>query len=233
MQWKPKVEGYDATKANLIIFGPVGQGKSSLINSMVSLWYRTSQQVALALPSAQRVTTKTAYFTEHAGFGLLDTQGSEEKNYLNSEFELLLKGALPYGHDVVQGTADMAELVKQNEATAKSRQIHSCIFVANQSCRYLTKDDKLIMKMKQFMKNAKDSGLSPILAVTKMDEVKEDEVKQVQDEIVKLLEINPSEVFLIYNDPDILKNGNKPEMKYEKVSLVQNNIFYRRLARLQ
>jgi len=198
-----------------MVFGPVGQGKSALVNSMISLSKPTYEQVVLAFPASRGATMATKFVQRSGGFGFLDTQGAVEANYLSSEFSLLLKGALPYGYDVLQKENDIQNVIKAHMPTAEDRKIHCCVFVANQSIRYLQPDDPLVVKTKKFMKEARDAGYIPILAVTKMDEVKDDEVKGVQEEMSELLEVNPSEMFLISND---VSEGKKPPFEHEKVA---------------
>lgn len=216
--WRPQVLGLEEHHpATLVVFGPIGHGKSSLINSMCSLWKQASEQVALALPSSHRVTLHTKHIQGQPGFAFLDTQGCEEQNYLNFEFPFLLMGVLPQDYQVQQGIADLSAVVDQHEETADTRQVHGCIFVVRQSFRHLQRSDLMVMKMRQFWHEARDTGLLPLLAVTHMDEVPRSEARAVRESLAALFSIGPADIFLINNAPDPTTLGVKPGFSQEKV----------------
>jgi len=217
VNWRPRDPDFEHTAANIIVFGPVASGKSSLINSMCSLWKQASEQVALVLPGKHPVTSATKYIKEHRGFAFLDTQGAEEQNYLNFEFPFLLYGVLPFEYKVTWGITDISAVVDENEQTANARQIHSCIFVVTQSSRHLHRSDLMVLKMRQFLHEARDAGLSPLLAVTHMDEIPRSEGQAVRESLAGLFSICPADVFLVNNAPDPTTYGVKPGFAHEKV----------------
>ena len=163
--WAPK--GCDEQKANILIFGPVGHGKSTLINSFLSIARKALEEYAISHSTSTHVTVETAFISsELHNFRFMDTFGLTRELYNQSILDSIVNGTMPLGLRV-DDTRDLRELSKQHAATAHRRMIHAVIFVA--SFRFSMDDDNYLFKTKGYVNGFRRYGLTPLLAMTHSD----------------------------------------------------------------
>jgi len=202
--WRPAITTHE--KANILVFGPAGAGKSALINSIFSLWYETYTSTASAMDSDDHVTLESAFYQEQQGFAFLDTVGLSDNNYLNSEFNNILNGALPVGFKINE-SKNMNSAIMKTIDTMKDREIHAVIFVIPQGWRGFVKSqpDK-IKKFREFVQYAARLKLAPLVAVTRYDEVDLSERPNLKKEFKSITGIGERDIFLIDNSDREIKD---------------------------
>jgi len=161
LRWQPPVPGVE--KANIVIFGVTGSGKSSLLNQLLSVWDKAKAVHAAAMNSGDHVTTQSEVYWGKGQFQFLDTVGLSEDTYQSEEFEKILKGSLPVGHKI-------GESVRTSHDKSKEFQPHAIIFVA--PFGYIFEDeDANAKRLHQFILQAGRLGFPPLLVITRADEV--------------------------------------------------------------
>jgi len=148
-EWKPKPP---IDSVNIVVFGIMGAGKSTLINTLHFLWDRALQEVAVAWGSDSHVTLDNQLHKATHGFGFLDTRGLTMQNYLAHEFDDLIQPLLP-------------------------RKIHTIIFVATFGDSF---SSETMARLSGFISKAAQKSYSSILVVTRLDDADADERNESQ-----------------------------------------------------
>lgn len=178
---------------NILVLGPRGSGKSSLLNSVVSL-FKETVTFPFDMHNKQAFHDSTTYkedeeITKPQKLRIMDTLCLFD--YLDKDLSYFLNGR-------VENDFTMSNF-KNIEAAAKSiddvsneeRKIHAILLVVSQHALLVQKDLDYISKN---LKTITDAGHSPIIVVTHMDEsdYSNEEIKQ---KISEAFGCSPSSVF--------------------------------------
>jgi len=193
--WKPLVPNRE--KANILIFGYVGAGKSTIINRSFSLWYRSFTSPAAVLFNGDaHVTTQNHFYDGQPGFRFLDTVGLANYNYRDQEFSNIVKGAKV---SIATASSTSSSVSVRYSDPELGDEIHACIFVAPQGDRLAP--STLSRKLLGFIEAAVELNLIPILAVTKIDEASPREYDQIRQTFHEQTKIPKRDIFLLDHSP--------------------------------
>jgi len=216
VEWEP---GYQTLYGNILVFGPAGAGKSTLINFVLSLRKSVFQQKAEALGNSAHVTTTNQFYSDESNFRFMDTVGLSEENYDQTTFAQALRGAK------VSRETGQKRLVVGN-SIGEEDEIHSCIFVITQGWRvFKDSNPAKLSSLKEFIHQATLKKLRPILVVTRMDET-EDPEEEVRKEFQELTGIAPQDIFLVRNS---INPNNKTH--WARGSLANDKVLYQILSK--
>lgn len=148
---KPTLENIDM-KLNILVFGLIGSGKSSLINTFFTLLNDECDIVKKAeeLQDNEHVTKELVMYELTKQIKLRDIWGITNTNYGTDIVEKVLHGELPSGWSMGFELANHKQNIESaaNKAKAASRAIHSVIFVVPASMSNLEEDFKYALKEK-------------------------------------------------------------------------------------
>lgn len=95
--------GPNVNKINILMFGYMGAGKSSFINTAETAVGERFLKKQYAIPSASSVTLKLCKVPLTDTIYLWDVWGYENKDSFSEVFSLLMMGMLPDGHEHGRG----------------------------------------------------------------------------------------------------------------------------------
>jgi len=203
IRWKPPSS--KLKRANILVFGWAGSGKSTLINTILSLFAKEYQEVAPTLGLVEHCTLDTQFYDpeknntidQKVQFAFLDTPGLTNETYANSEFGLVLKGLLPEGIKLVGNTDNLDEVATKNKETAMEREIHAVINVLPQGAQV---NDQSLECLKSYVASqASIFGITPFLVVTHADEVPKQDLPELKNIFSKKTGVSVSNIAVINN----------------------------------
>jgi len=159
---------------NILVFGGVGVGKSGLVNTLLSAFSPKIVNIQECRPSQRPVTNSfhVRYLTEPqpSKIRVCDTWGWENNNYVQNEFNLILKGRMKAGHKKEDGVTDGLLRAAQS-AAAMRYEIHCVIFVVTAR---LSDNLDYLNKLKRFAQESQKADVPYVIAITQLDVDNED-----------------------------------------------------------
>ncbi|XP_034306903.2 interferon-induced protein 44-like [Magallana gigas] len=226
--FQPKEE-LNVPEVNILLVGQVGAGKSSVVNTINSIWKGEISTRSWAGSSEHSLTTSFTKFRisdpstgTHLKFQLCDMRGLEETMDVKLEdIAFLLDGNLPNKYKfnpVARATKDTPGFIK--DPTMKDM-IHTVVFVIDGS-NVEVMPDGIIKKLKDIKDMLIDRDVPVLVLVTKIDKVCSDVDKDVEEvyfsNAVKKTVDKVSDVIAIPRSHVL------PVKNYEKERTLQNNI---------
>jgi len=195
-------------KANILLFGGSGAGKSALINAIFTMLSKNYENPAVSLRSGQQVTKHFIPYHKHS-FCLIDSIGFVEQNLQEAiPLAQVLTGDYSFGSTVTSEDSPN----NSNQEARQKKKIHSCIIVLTQGMRgQLKGNDAVLQGMRSYVNDIAAAQITPILVVTGLD-LASDNKETIVQEFSALTTINKSDIFVVDNS-----HPEKKEMKNEKV----------------
>ena len=173
-------------KANILLIGQVGSGKSSFYNTLNSIFQGHMTMKATTGSSAHSVTTKFRQYEFHPGWGdqvlnlrLCDTMGLEDQEGLNTnDLPFIIDGHVQNGFQfnpavmVTSKHPDYRALPKDKDC------IHAVAIVVA-ATTVTTMSAKLLDKLRQIKIHANERAIPVAVLVTKVDEICENVSRDV------------------------------------------------------
>jgi len=168
-------------RANILLFGLQGSGKSTFVNSVLSTLSGDDDLIvkAVAGGACGHVTTEfgpyrlvdfnNAEAARLTRFAVMDTWGLTRENFKDKEFGCMLDGNLPPGF--VMNDSPLTLKLKFNKETAKKNASHSVIFFLPIGELQSDMETLLIKKMKAFLDQATRAKVHSYIAITQVDRV--------------------------------------------------------------
>lgn len=171
---------------NVMLFGLFGSGKSSFLNTVMTLMSKEAHVVtnaAIVGGGEEHTTTKLRATKipddEHAGMAIWDTWGvshgaggGQAETYKSGELDLLLRGLLANNWDMssCERIIDFQPQLRKAVATAPQRRQHAVVFMFPYT---LFGDEQLvdprIHDAKRYMRKFFDMHIQPLILITQAD----------------------------------------------------------------
>uniref|UniRef100_A0A3B4T9U1 Interferon-induced protein 44-like n=2 Tax=Seriola dumerili TaxID=41447 RepID=A0A3B4T9U1_SERDU len=176
--YQPEID--DVRHLRVLLYGPVGTGKSSFINSVSSVLVgRTTQPAGVSATTSDQSHTKK-YETHKIQKGsrgnfypvvFNDIMGLEEKTgggVRADDIKLAMKGHLKEGYKFNPASSLSSGDLGFNPSPSLDDRVHVlvCVYSANSA----KINDPVLMKMKEIREAASDLGIPQVAIVTKVDE---------------------------------------------------------------
>eukprot|EP00741_Cyanophora_paradoxa_P016174 tig00000042_g15614.t1 len=128
-------------RANVLLFGPMGNGKSSFFNSLCTSLSSQVVQPSIVGGTASHVTNEFFEFNLNSmrelrdlNFSVYDSWGLDDENYGGDEMDLILHGAMPLQFKMDNTVTE--NLVRERTGGAvvtysPARKIHSVVFIVS------------------------------------------------------------------------------------------------------
>lgn len=174
----------------ILLYGPVGSGKSSFINSVQSVLHGRMYTQALATSTSQGCFTKeyTTYKIQKDAnsvypFVFNDIMGvSTDRGVLEEDVKLALKGHIKDGYRFnPESSISPNESSFYNKSPNSNDMVHVLVCVVPANTVHLL-DDKVIEKLKKIRKEASEMKIPQVVIFSKIDEFCsdfKDDVKKV------------------------------------------------------
>ena len=169
-------------KFNILLFGWAGAGKSSLLQSIMTLLTESREVLknAVTVGGGQDHVTTDIRYTDLNKFGihanLVDTWGMDGDNYTGKTLSMLCQGLLPSGWGMYQAMGqDEAAKIARGAATREQRQIHAVLFCLPHAM--IESEADMANIAGQFQELVRQ-GINPIVLLSRIDEV----VPEVRDD---------------------------------------------------
>lgn len=193
---------------NVMPIGSIGSGKSSFLNRILTLVDGLTSDsnkhhaFAITAPGGDHVTKRISRIAfsdiypddkvlRNLRFSVGDSYGATENTYNDQTLYLFLSGMLGEGIDMNES------IMNKNMDKDEHHQIHCILFFLAQGDRG---DQNLMEKLKKMYQEFLNIGYQPLVIVTKMDEVREQETrKQVIDQVSGLIGANTDLIFATEN----------------------------------
>eukprot|EP01118_Nematostelium_gracile_P019079 TRINITY_DN870_c0_g1_i3.p1 TRINITY_DN870_c0_g1~~TRINITY_DN870_c0_g1_i3.p1 ORF type:complete len:396 (+),score=110.60 TRINITY_DN870_c0_g1_i3:174-1190(+) len=233
------------TPRNILLIGPAGAGKSSFINSIVSMisHHITQEHAKSGGTSSGRVTRALKVFPlfdknskKMLNIRLWDAWGFEKDAFVGSELQLILKGEVP--HDWDMEAAKKGDLGPIEKRADIPKRVQNAVIFFVPAGDIDTEDSQTVVRTKAMMTTASELELSCILVLSKFDSLVPNIEKDgrnctaAQERINKasaLFGIEPSRVFPLVNyTKQGVNNFNNDRMIYRilmAVSEISENHF--------
>jgi len=204
LMWQSKFP-HISKAARVLVFGPAGHGKSTLVNNLTSLFEKTYEEVAVAARSSQHVTLNNSLITANAKpeIKFLDSVGLDFvlDNYSNGVLKAVATGELPHKFRVLDG--NVAQALQEARASgipATDREMHAAIVVLSYSIR--DEDDNAKTILRTHIQELNHLHLVPIIVVTNVDLVTSPEdLAALPDQFERITGIEKTRIFLLCNRP--------------------------------
>ncbi|XP_055366982.1 interferon-induced protein 44-like [Betta splendens] len=220
-QYKPKNER--ATHLRILLYGPVGAGKSSFINSVDSVFQgRVTDRAPTDATSGDSYTQKYKSYKIHKdhqsfyNFIFNDIVGLEsDKGVQVEDVKLALKGHVKDGYRFISCHPLNENDINYNPDPTLDDRVHVLVCVVPVGSVSILSDE-VVKKMREVREAARDLGISQLGILTKPDqacpEVKANiknlytskRLKEQVDKFSALLGFPPKSIFLVknYNSED-------------------------------
>ena len=173
-------------KANIMLIGQVGSGKSSFYNTLNSTFQGHVTLKATTGSSAHSVTTKFRQYEFHPGWGkqvlnlrLCDTMGLEDQEGLNtSDVPFIIDGHVQNGfqfNPAVMVTSKHPDY----RALPKDKDCIHVVAIVVAATTVTSMSTKLLDKLRQIKIHANERAIPVAVIVTKIDEICEDVSRDV------------------------------------------------------
>jgi len=187
---------------NTLVFGVIGAGKSSWINSIVTaLSHQVENQLASVGGTSGHVTTQLVRYrlynipdVPEVPLNLWDSWGVTLSNYDEEFIGALLKGDVPSGFKIASTYSPRDNTVNNATDYPLSREMHAVVIVVPQA---ITEDSDMLQKMQKVVQQMIE--YNPVIVVTHMDEVSEEAHHRVQSQIAKEFRVPENRIHLLTN----------------------------------
>ena len=217
LKWQPPVPGFN--EANVLVFGELGAGKSTLINSLVSLFSKTFQDPAISLGGqAGHITTFLApYETPNKRVRLIDSRGLKfERNEEDVLYHLpsILEGRYAFG----KGSS---RELGQNEDDNRQRTIHACILVLSKGFFSTFNEGQGSYEiLREYINNLVAHNLHPIIVVTHAEKLKDSDITNLSKTAELKTGVHRDRIFCVDNNNPRDKALAKEKGLYSLLSIV-------------
>eukprot|EP00742_Colponemidia_sp_Colp-10_P006778 GILJ01007264.1.p1 GENE.GILJ01007264.1~~GILJ01007264.1.p1 ORF type:complete len:543 (-),score=65.73 GILJ01007264.1:598-2226(-) len=162
----PFADRFGITDINVLMFGGVGAGKSSFINSMCSLFEGEIIQPARAEALSTSVTRRLMSYQVEIGrtINFWDSMGWDDSSYMKGELNYILDGNLKEGTNLNDVITDRHPGFRHNPPWAK--RIHTVLFFVPAD---MVSDQEYIKRLVNFKEFATIRELVPLVVLTKVD----------------------------------------------------------------
>ncbi|XP_041646585.1 interferon-induced protein 44-like isoform X1 [Cheilinus undulatus] len=184
--YRPSYE--EATRARVLLLGPVGSGKSSFISSVQSVFNGRVTNRAMVGSSSTSFTKKLQSFNIHGqkgedptGLVLCDTLGlgyGEMTGLTLHDILSIIKGHVPEGHKFSPDQPVRSETVGYVKKPSFKEKIHCVVFVVD-ACQVLTYPKSLITTFQLLREHISDLGVHQVALLTHVDQVCPETAKDV------------------------------------------------------
>jgi len=188
---------------NVLIFGLQGIGKSSWINGVFTTFSDKIENPA-NIGYAENEHNTTSINRYDLGLNLpgcklcfWDTWGLDIQGYQFKLLSDIMAGKVVDGFDMVKDyNGSRFNLRTSSQEDILSSQKHAVVFFVSQA---ITEDKKMLAKVAEMRKEIKEFNITPIIMVTKADEIALENHETERENIAKLVGSAPSFVHLISN----------------------------------
>jgi len=205
---------------NILIFGLMGSGKSSLINTLMTLMSDRSHVVANAAVtgSGEGHTTKALRATrpvgDAGGWQMWDTWGVAEQTYQHGDLKVILNGILANGFDLDSANdfVHCQEELVRGLKTAHNRAQHATLFIFPYTFFHNVNGsavDPRLTDAKRFFDTFSQYGINPIILISQADVVEPQlrknamgtytATEEMRKSAHKMLGIPPGHIHLLVN----------------------------------
>eukprot|EP00026_Physarum_polycephalum_P005690 Phypoly_transcript_05725.p1 GENE.Phypoly_transcript_05725~~Phypoly_transcript_05725.p1 ORF type:complete len:595 (+),score=71.80 Phypoly_transcript_05725:87-1871(+) len=199
---------------NLLLVGPVGSGKTTTKNLLMTSLTNVTERVAFGVEgSGTRHTTNHTITKDIRSFHLsndnlanvelriTDTKGIDGENFNNGFMGFLLDGIIADGEEGASGLE-----AHKNRAFNRSSYVrdlaHVVIFVVKHNLADASENDTKLINLRNNVEVAKSKHYSPLLVVTHMGSIKEENWNPTLATIAHKLGINAGDAFPINLNPN-------------------------------
>jgi len=186
---------------NILLFGRMGAGKSSLLNTIFSSLSDKIETRARSKATVDKSITPNLNILQLTKYILLyDVWGWSDNNYSKGEFEFLLKGRLP--NRFLEGKDPSVECLTTEQGSIFS--VDCIIFLVPIKSH---DNDQYIQRLQNFIKRAEDLGKRYVVALSQIDTkfrdlreqpsliYSDDRVNKIKVELATTLGVEPRLVF--------------------------------------
>lgn len=195
-------------KHNLLVLGPVGAGKSSFVNSILSV--AKGRKYAMADTAFSGIESTTVELTKYThegflrGFNLYDCMGIEPDGsigMLENDATLLFEGHIKNKYRFIKDRPISDQSTYYNRDPNVYDQMHCIIFVMSAENILTGMTRAYVQKMKRLQKIIKDKRIPRILILTKVENICDEVERDISlmfrsEKIYEAVKI-ASEVFVI------------------------------------
>eukprot|EP00743_Colponemidia_sp_Colp-15_P006749 GILK01007277.1.p1 GENE.GILK01007277.1~~GILK01007277.1.p1 ORF type:complete len:541 (-),score=68.60 GILK01007277.1:229-1851(-) len=162
----PLADRFGVTDINVLMFGGVGAGKSSFINSMCSLFEGEIIQPARAEALTTSVTRRLMSYQVEVGrtLNFWDSMGWDDSSYMKGELNYILDGNLKEGTNLNDVITDRHPGFRHNPPWTK--RMHTVLFFVPGD---MVSDQEYMSRLVNFKEYATTRELVPLVVLTKVD----------------------------------------------------------------
>lgn len=204
---KPPLDGL--WSYNILLFGVVGSGKSTGINTMMTSLSDRFRIIAIAAGKSKHITLGLSKYPveEHVrGINMItfiDTMGLNSTNYKEGEFSQILDGEVPEGYDIYHNgkfVMKQTEKVEQHSSSNTiplhefSKKPHVVLFFVTGSS---LKDQMFIPNIEAKFTECTRRGMSPLLVITQVDYASKHVIEKHRQDWLDKLSIAGHQIFFL------------------------------------
>ncbi|XP_060583836.1 interferon-induced protein 44-like [Ruditapes philippinarum] len=222
-------DGLDVETANILVLGPVGAGKSSLFNTVASVYRGHISDQAVSGSAEKSITSEYRMYRVRSSqkrkplpFCLCDTMGLEESQGIDAqELSYILDGHVPDGYKFNPIRPISNEIHGFVKFPTLGQKIHCVCFVFDGNTATILSEN-MLEKVKNMQAKVRQKGLPQAIVLTKIDNVcsyvEEDITKVYQSKTIKNLVDKVSNIF------GVPRSFILPLKNYEKEINVDKNV---------